>query len=213
MRYLDGIFTKCGGGILLEIGIGQGEMQRCLRELPGYTYTGLDYNYGICNRLRAGNTNVNAALPFVPLKPQSVSVVYCSHVIEHLFDYKTALEFLNEAHRILKDHGVLILLFPDYASWKTDFFEIDYSHNFPMGSRRMFQMAIDTGFEVTKWIDYSGPFLGWKGRLFSGIGKIVPLNLLYNLNPVKFYGLKKSKYFLNRNFLFVLEKKGNDLSA
>lgn len=194
-------------GLLLEIGVGQGDMQEKLCTLDQFKYIGFDYNYTICNTHNKTRRNINASIPYFPIKDKTIAVVYCSHVIEHLQDYRTVLAFLNEVSRTMSDNGIFFLLFPDYDSWKEDFFEIDYSHSFPMGSRRMMQLANDSGFDVVRWIDYNGPYLGVKGRVISFIAKLLPLKFLYKINPVRFYSFRKTMCGFNRNLLFVLKKK------
>jgi hypothetical protein len=51
----------------------------------------------------------------LPLKNASVSLMYCSHTIEHLPE-NTALEFFLEAYRLLKKGGCLRLVFPNVVS-------------------------------------------------------------------------------------------------
>lgn len=48
----------------------------------------------------------------LPFKDNSVSEIYCSHMLEHL-DRKQALEFLQECKRVLKTGGSIRILVPD----------------------------------------------------------------------------------------------------
>lgn len=50
----------------------------------------------------------------LPFKKQSINVVYCGELIEHLFDPDHLLE---EIYRVLKKEGFLILTTPNLASW------------------------------------------------------------------------------------------------
>ena len=55
-------------------------------------------------------------LPY-PIKDNSVSEIYCSHIIEHLTI--SPPEFLLECHRILKRKGELRLIFPNVHWYRT----------------------------------------------------------------------------------------------
>lgn len=206
VRYLSSFLHACPKGNLLEVGIGQGDMQKKLALFDGFRYAGLDLNWNICSSVKVNDSNVNALVPFLPFRNDSFSLIYCSHVLEHLSDYRTALRFLAESRRTLRSGGLLVLLFPDYASWKTDFFEVDYSHCFPVGVRRMHQMAQDSEFQIVGWSDYCGPYIGFGGRVFSFFGKLIPFGLLFWLFPKGFFKFRKSGYVFNKNLIFVLKK-------
>lgn len=51
----------------------------------------------------------------LPIERNSVSLIYCSHTIEHLPEID-AIKFLTECSRILKKKGCLRLVFPDVTS-------------------------------------------------------------------------------------------------
>jgi len=194
--------------IVLEIGIGQGEVCKLLKVNENIRYIGLDINYNICHANNINNCpNIQARIPIIPLGDNRVDMIYMSHVIEHLGSYDVILEFFKEVTRVLKPDGHLILLFPDYLSWKQDFFDIDYSHNFPMTIKRLQNMAKDGALEICRITDYCGPFMGWKGRLFKMAGKLFPFKTIYSLDPVKFNKLRKSGYVFNTNILAVLKKR------
>lgn len=193
--------------VLLEVGIGIGDMYRHLSSIPGYSYLGFDGSLEVCrNASHNQKAVVYSRLPQFPLKPSSLNVIYFSHVIEHLFDYRTVVQTLSRMGMALKPNGRLIVLFPEYGSWKDDFYEIDYTHNFPMGIRRMRQLATDVGFEVERWTDYCGPYLGISGRAFGLFGKLLPLRTLAALAPKGLGRLRRSSFIFNRNLLFVLRR-------
>ena len=52
------------------------------------------------------------AIKRIPEKENSVSTVYCSHMLEH-FDLDEAKSFLNEVSRVLKNGGALRIAVPD----------------------------------------------------------------------------------------------------
>lgn len=194
--------------VVLEIGIGQGEICKLMRNRDNIQYIGLDINYNICHANRINDCpNIQSKIPAIPIKDRQVDMIYMSHVIEHLGSYDMILDFFKEVRRVLKPDGYLVLLFPDYLSWKQDFYNIDYSHNFPMTIKRLQNLAKDGELEICRLTDYCGPFLGWKGRLFKCAGKMFPFKTAYALNPVKFSELRKSGYVFNTNIIAVLKKR------
>lgn len=48
----------------------------------------------------------------LPFDSESIDVIYSSHVLEHL-SYKENQNFISEAHRILKNKGILRIIVPD----------------------------------------------------------------------------------------------------
>lgn len=194
-------------GTLLEVGVGIGDMYPHLSSVDGYEYVGLDGSMAVCRSSEPGARRIICALlPDLPVRTGSVDVIYFSHVIEHLFDYPTVLKTLENMRRALSPSGSLVVLFPDYASWGSDFFEIDYTHNFPMGLRRMRQLAADAGFDIEWWTDYCGPYLGFMGRVFGALGRLLPLRPAAAAFPRTLGRLRQSSYVFDRNLLCVLRK-------
>lgn len=78
---------------------GQSSYYKKLQGLPGKNFIPID---------------LTKDLP-LPLKSGSVSLIYCSHTIEHLPE-STASVFLSECLRLLKKGGCLRLVFPNVVS-------------------------------------------------------------------------------------------------
>lgn len=191
--------------ILLEIGLGQGDMIPRFRNIKNITAFGMDLNLGICAALNTQpGTTLQAKLPLLPLTKNSLDWIYMSHVIEHLGNYAAALQFLAQARQTLKVSGKIAVLFPDYLSWQEDFADVDYSHDFPMTLRRMQSLARDEGFQVEAAYDYTGGWFGWSGRLFGFVGRLLPLRTLHALAPLRLQTLRKARYTFHRNWLVIL---------
>lgn len=61
---------------------------------------------------RINNLILANATKRIPFDNNSVDVIYTSHMVEHL-DRREVLAFLSEAHRVLKEGGVIRIAVPD----------------------------------------------------------------------------------------------------
>jgi ubiquinone/menaquinone biosynthesis C-methylase UbiE len=91
----------------------------------------------------------------LPLEPDSADVVFCSEVLEHVEEYKTALK---EMHRILKKDGTLILTVPVHMKyWGSDDKFVGHLTRFEPASLK--QELVDAGFglieekAIGSWIE------------------------------------------------------------
>lgn len=103
--------------IILDIGCGEGiTLEKLIKIFPNKNIKGIDYikeNVEICK---------NHGLPVdygsvydLKIENNSINCVIFLEVIEHLADYKKALQ---EIHRVLKPNGSLILIFPNDRIFK-----------------------------------------------------------------------------------------------
>jgi len=103
--------------IILDIGCGEGiTLEKLIKIFPNKNIKGIDYikkNVEICK---------NRGLPVdygsvydLKIENNSIDCVIFLEVIEHLADYKKALQ---EIHRVLKPNGFLILIFPNDRIFK-----------------------------------------------------------------------------------------------
>lgn len=103
--------------IILDVGCGEGiTLERLLHRFPDRKIMGIDYapeNVSVCEQrhlpARLGNAY---ALEF---EDASVDCCLFMEVIEHLQDPRKAL---GEIHRVLKNRGLLLLLFPNDLLFK-----------------------------------------------------------------------------------------------
>jgi ubiquinone/menaquinone biosynthesis C-methylase UbiE len=103
--------------VILDVGCGDGfATSVASARNRGHRLAGLDWSASSLARaadrgiavLRAG---IDASLP---IRSDSVDVVVMSEVIEHLVDTDSAIE---EAHRVLRPGGTLLLSTPNLAAW------------------------------------------------------------------------------------------------
>jgi len=148
-KYVTRFFPK-DKSFVLDVGYGNGRYMQEFQML-GHMSAGLDKND--CNFEK----NLSVA-------SNSVDVVFCKSVIEHIKDTD---KFLSEIHRVLKPGGVAIILTP---AWEHNFrwFYDDYTHVKPF-HRKGLQDALRINNFTTR-VDYMYylPFL-WQCKLLSFI--------------------------------------------
>ncbi|MEM4330486.1 MAG: class I SAM-dependent methyltransferase [Candidatus Pacearchaeota archaeon] len=103
----------------------------------------------------------------LPFKDSSFDGVFCSHVIEHLFDPKKAL---LEMKRVLKNKGKIVIITPDYImtsrKYKNGFWS-DYTHKRPFIPESLEKLAFDCGFR--KYRVYHFPSFGFRHLMRFGL--------------------------------------------
>lgn len=102
---------------ILDIGCGDGFATAvAAARLPAHRFAGLDWSAPSLGLARdRGLAVLRAGLDTsLPIRSASVDVVIMSEVIEHLVDTDSAVE---EAHRVLKPGGSLLLSTPNLAAW------------------------------------------------------------------------------------------------
>jgi SAM-dependent methyltransferase len=104
--------------VIADIGCGDGFATHVAARLnPGHRFVGLDWSADAVRQARArGLVLIRAGIEgsALPLASASADVVIMSEVIEHLVDTDSALD---EAFRILKVGGSLLLSTPNLAAW------------------------------------------------------------------------------------------------
>jgi SAM-dependent methyltransferase len=164
---------------LLEIGPGHGVLADIVND-AGLSYLAIESNRYIARSMvDLGHHVCRAVAPPLPIKSKSFDVVYASHVIEHLPDASTALLFLQEAHRVLKDNGSIFLSAPDMRSFGDDFWDADYTHRFPITLRRLRQLLSDANFISLREVYLSGPISGPISAFVSFFTKFIPAGLFF----------------------------------
>jgi SAM-dependent methyltransferase len=114
-RVLDGV---SGPACILDVGCGDGTAAvLAAQRNPGHRMVGLDWSAGSLDRARRlGLTVVRGGVdaPGLPFAAESADVVIMSELIEHLVDTDSALD---EAFRVLRPGGSLLLSTPTLAAW------------------------------------------------------------------------------------------------
>jgi SAM-dependent methyltransferase len=107
-----------GPSLIVDIGCGDGAAAEVAARLnPGHRFVGIDWSAAALRQAEArGLAVVRAGVEGagLPVASKSADVVIMSEVIEHLVDTDAALD---EAFRILKPGGSLLLSTPNLAAW------------------------------------------------------------------------------------------------
>ena len=110
--------TVPGPAVIVDIGCGDGLATKVAAQLnPGHQFVGIDWSADALRQAQArGLALIRAGVEGsgLPLVSASADVVIMSEVIEHLIDTDSALD---EAFRILKPGGSLLLSTPNLAAW------------------------------------------------------------------------------------------------
>lgn len=121
-HYLSEIrrYYGSGGGRLLEVGCGDGDLL-VLAEAEGWTVTGVEYASAACDRARQRLKNgrvLCGELPQAGLESEQFDLCVLSDVLEHV---RSPIDFLRQVHRLLKPGGTLFIATPSLDSWSARF--------------------------------------------------------------------------------------------
>jgi SAM-dependent methyltransferase len=159
-------------GSVFEVGAGHGFFAEACRDLR-LRYSGCEMNEAQAVNLRERGFAVGTAtVPPVPAGPQ-VDCVWMSHVLEHMRDHVEARDAVSSAADRLRPGGCLVVISPDIASWKWNFWDVDWSHGYPTSLRRVRELLEDAGLEIiaaryhtaTIETSFSAIVLSWLFRL------------------------------------------------
>lgn len=103
----------CGGGLFLQMLLERDENGRNRKRVA----VGLDFSLDAASAAwrREGVPAVCATLSLPPFQPSSCAAITMFHVLEHLYDPGS---YLEEAHRLLRPKGRLIVQVPNAACWQ-----------------------------------------------------------------------------------------------
>ena len=101
---------------IVDVGCGEGTATHLVKRLdPANTVIGIDWSAMALAQARArGVLAVQGGIDGLPLPDACVDVVIMSELIEHLVDTDAAAE---EARRVLRPGGTLLLSTPNLAAW------------------------------------------------------------------------------------------------
>lgn len=170
-RKLTGKFREVlppGASDVIEVGTGDGTFAHYCRNTLSINYTGYEPNTTMYHRLTdVGYTMHNTKVP--PLKEMSATqdAVIMISTLEHAESPEHAFQMLSESNRVLKTGGAAFISVPDFKSWGSDFYNLDYTHTFPTTEVRLRQLLTDTGFTSLKFQWYWGDRFSVIGRLLN----------------------------------------------
>jgi len=140
-------------GRLLDVGCGNGATLRTMRDL-GWKVEGLDPDPLAVQRAQALGLHIQrGSLADCSYSPNRFDAITMVHVIEHLHD---PLVHLQQAYRLLKKGGLLVMITPNVASLGHRLFQHDWIHLDPprhlhiFGCRPLAVLAERAGLRVEK---------------------------------------------------------------
>lgn len=145
-----GAGIKAGDGLILDLGCGRGEWLEVLSE-NGYACRGVDMNGVMVSEALARDLDVveqDAVVFLRSLGNESVSAVTSMHLVEHL-SYEVLIRLLDEALRVLRPGGVLILETPNPENLTVGsyWFYMDPTHRNPIPPPLLQWVVEARGFE------------------------------------------------------------------
>jgi len=155
---------------IVDVGCGNGEL---LASLPSANVIGFDYSFPGLVHARDRNADANVACARadrLPLPNESIDAVVAQHVIEHMPDVDAAI---REWRRVLRPHGVLLLLTPNASFADPSIFD-DPTHVRLFRARDLRDVVVRAGLFVSElrtlglpWFrDYKEYVGGWRLRRF-----------------------------------------------
>jgi SAM-dependent methyltransferase len=164
---------------LLEIGPGDGFIARASRALPASRYVGLEGSpIGAAALAEQGFDVRTHRIPPMPPDLGRFDVVYASHLIEHLPGPEAVLGFLEGCREVLGPGGRVALVYPDARWMRMDFWDCDYTHQWPSTPRRVEHAAEDAGFAVEATHHCCLHLRGARALALRGLMKLYPQRAL-----------------------------------
>jgi SAM-dependent methyltransferase len=177
-------FTEVApGSSILEIGPGRGEFaELCLGQK--LEYHAIEPNAGLAESLRQKGANVICArVPPLPALDRTFDLVVMINVMEHMNGLEQALDTACQIRQVLNPGGKFLIHAPDFLSWRGQFFNCDFSHNYVTTRRRLDQLLVNAGYDDIKSGYMSGPFRGAAAVILSSIASHLPFGAWEALWP------------------------------
>ena len=184
--------------LILDIGCGRGDFLRVFSDL-GHNVIGVDIAKDVkryCDPHKVIICDLDKKK--IPLEDSSVDIIFTKSCIEHLY---YPLNLIQEANRVLKKNGYLIILTPSWVHHKFGPFYLDFTHRTPFTMPSLKDILQIGGFNtLTTKHFYQLPFL-WKFPfllIFVKIFSLIPLPY----KPMNEYSLTP---FINKFIRFSKE--------
>lgn len=163
---------------VLELGAGRGFFGFVCQE-AGRDYDGVEAHSAQCRKLAEAGLSVKpASVPPIPFEAGRFGLVYASHLLEHLSGPREVFDLFSECHRVLREGGVLAVLFPNYLRMGRVFWDADYTHQFATTEERIRQLLRDTNFRHLKTVKFRGHYTGLRRHLAGLMLTVCPRPVL-----------------------------------
>jgi SAM-dependent methyltransferase len=102
-------------------------------------------------------TTYQCELQNLSIKPKNkYDVVYCAFVVEHLRNGQEVYELINNIKKLLNDGGLIVFFTPNALSQKFEFYNIDYTHQYPTTARNVAMAFYDNGINDVTCLKVNG---------------------------------------------------------
>lgn len=150
---------------VLEIGPGHGHFARAARA-AGWSYDSIEPSDPFRAALREEGFAVTDEITPPLRRPDATyDLVYASMILENLPTHDAAGDLVAEAERVLRPGGWLVLIYPNYLTWGSFFFDEHYTHSYVTTPRRIAHLLTSQGLAVVRdehvlgWFWAEGSFL------------------------------------------------------
>lgn len=168
---------------VLEIGPGRGDFaDLCLA--CKMDYHAIEPNPQLAAALTERGVHVvGGRVPPLPPLDMKFDLVVMINVMEHMSGMEQALAVAGQVYEVLRPGGKFLIHSPDYLSWRQQFFNCDFSHNYVTTRRRLDQLLLNTGYGEIRSNYMSGPFDGPSSLLLSAVASHLPFGALEAVFP------------------------------
>jgi len=162
---------------VLEVGYGHGYFADAVCE-RGWDYSCADISRPLVDLGTANGHDVRFPESFQSDDAQQFDLVWLSHVLEHATTWDAARSLLVDYLRYLKPGGMIVVVCPDYLSWKRHFWSGDFSHGYPTTRRNVVQLLRDIGLRPISATYHRGGTTKWGMRAVCTALSFLPHVLL-----------------------------------
>lgn len=157
---------------VLELGPGDGYIAHLSVE-NNFKYVAVEASEPVVKKLSSEGYNIiQSFVPPLPENIENIDICFMLHLIEHMKDMDSAAKLIKELKIRLNKGGKIVIACPDYIRWKHHFYDCDYTHQLPFTRRRLNQLLINEGFEITYDSIYTGTVFGYRGLLLFWLARI-----------------------------------------
>lgn len=151
--FLDVIHSHDGPNLALDVGCGRGEWLELLQD-SGFEATGVDLDEPMLATCRERGLSVHKAdaIEYISSLPDASQILVSGfHIAEHL-PFEMLQTLVEQAHRVLKPGGILILETPNPENLRVSSltFYLDPTHNHPIPPLLLSFMTEYYGFDRNK---------------------------------------------------------------